>query len=348
VLVTGGAGFIGSHIVDVLIAAGREVVVLDSLWPAVHGGTPQYLNDQASYMWADMRDPEVVAGALRDVDAVCHQAGAVGIERSFADVVTYVSNNDVGTASVLRALHAANWHGPLVLASSMVVYGEGAYLCSVHGAVRPGPRRSEDLRAGRFEACCPRCGHELAPFPVDESAPLDPRSIYAATKVHQEHLFAVFGRAHGVAVSALRYHNVYGPRMARNTSYAGVASIFGDALRKGRSPDVFEDGGQLRDFIHVRDVAEANLAALDSGFDGPVNVATGIPKSVFDMAAAMAAEIDPAITPRVTGRFRAADVRHVFASPARAATVLGWCARIPFADGMRELAAEAPTVSALP
>lgn len=338
VLVTGGAGFIGSHIVDALIEGGREVLVLDSVLPSVHESAPGYLNNEALYVWGDLRDPAIIARVLRGADAVCHQAGAVGIERSFADVVTYVSNNDVGSAELLRALHAARWRGPLVLASSMVVYGEGAYRCRVHASVRPAPRSEDRLRAGRFETCCPECAAELIPFPVDESAPLEPSSIYAATKVHQEHLFAAFARAHELPVARLRYHNVYGPRMPRDTSYAGVASIFRDALRNGRRPEVFEDGGQLRDFIHVSDVAEANLAALDSAFDGALNVATGIPRSVLDMAVAMAEAIDPALTPRVTSTYRPTDVRHVFASPERAESVLGWRARIGFAAGMRELA----------
>jgi dTDP-L-rhamnose 4-epimerase len=172
VLVTGGAGFIGSHIVDALIDSGREVVVLDSLLPSVHESVPSYLNDKAIYVWADLREPGTLDGLLEDVEAVVHQAGVVGLERSFAEVVTYVSNNDVGTAQLLRALHAANWRGPLILASSMVVYGEGSYSCEQHGFVRPNPRTADRLKAGQFEACCPRCGRDLIPSAVQRSVEL--------------------------------------------------------------------------------------------------------------------------------------------------------------------------------
>ena len=338
VLVTGGAGFIGSHVVDALIEAGREVVVLDSLSRGVHEATPDYLNDEASYVWGDLRDPRAIDAALLGVEAVCHQAGMVGLEHSFADVVAYVSNNDLGSAELLARLHVARWSGPLVLASSMVVYGEGAYACSEHGAVHPGPRIAERLMAGGFEACCPACDREVSPLPVHETAPLDPRSIYAATKVHQEHLFTAFGRSHDVPIARLRYHNVYGPRMPSSSSYAGVASIFRNALNERRAPSVFEDGGQLRDFVHVRDVAAANLRAIEMAPDGEFNIASGTPRSVLDMATAMSNEIDPTLPPRVTGQFREGDVRHVFASPRRAQRVLGWTAQVDFTEGMTEFA----------
>jgi dTDP-L-rhamnose 4-epimerase len=192
--------------------------------------------------------------------------------------------------------------------------------------------------AASFEACCPACDSEVTPLPVHETALLDPRSIYAATKVHQEHLFTAFGRSHDLPVARLRYHNVYGPRMPSSSSYAGVASIFKNALNEGRAPAVFEDGGQLRDFVHVRDVAAANLRAIESASDGAFNIASGTPKSVLDMATAMSKEIDPTLPPRVTGAFREGDVRHVFASPRRAEQILGWTARVSFTEGMTEFA----------
>jgi dTDP-L-rhamnose 4-epimerase len=338
VLVTGGAGFIGSHIVDALVDAEREVVVVDSLLGRSHHHVPAYLNSEAEYLWGDLRDATVMGDAIRGVDAVCHQAGVVGLEDSFAGVVAYVSNNDLGSAQLLSALHSAQWSGPLILASSMVVYGEGAYMCNVHGPARPRPRLEERLASGCFDVACPVCEGDLTPIPVDEGMPLDPRSIYAATKVHQEHLFAAFGRTHDVSVAKLRYHNVYGPRMPLKSSYAGVASIFRRALMDGQRPEVFEDGGQLRDFVHVRDVAAANLAAIEMAADGEFNIATGTPRSILDMALAMAGRIDPALSPRVTGAFRRGDVRHVFASPLRAQQTLGWRAQVDFDEGMRELA----------
>ncbi len=220
----------------------------------------------------------------------------------------------------------------------MVVYGEGRYRCPEHGIVRPPPRTAADLDAGRFEPPCPQCGRDVEPEAVPEDAPLDPRNVYAATKVAQEHLCAAYARETGNPVTALRYHNVYGPRMPRDTPYAGVASIFRSALAAGRAPRVFEDGGQRRDFVHVRDVAAANVRALEAGIEGAFNVASGTPRTVGDMAAALARAVDPSLAPEVTGEWRAGDVRHVFASPKRAATILGFRAQEDFEAGMREFA----------
>jgi dTDP-L-rhamnose 4-epimerase len=257
------------------------------------------------------------------------------------DIADYARHNDLGTAVLLRELAAAGFDGRLVLASSMVVYGEGGYRCAQHGSVAPAPRVIEELRAGRFGPRCPDCGLELEPIAVDESAPLDPRSVYAATKVHQEHLGFAFARETGVPVTALRYHNVYGPRMPRDTPYAGVAAIFASAIAAGDQPRVFEDGRQLRDFVHVRDVARANLLALsaDRPLTGALNVASGRPRSVGEMAGALADASGPtAPRPLTTGEFRRGDVRHVFASVDRAQRLLGFHAREGFEAGMAEFA----------
>ncbi len=325
VLVTGGAGFVGSHIVDALHAAGHDVRVLD-----VRTG-------------ADMRDADAVERALDGVDHVCHQAGMVGLGVDFLDVADYVSHNDLGTAVLLRALARRPFRGRLVLASSMVVYGEGHYRCATHGPVRPQPRRAADLDAGRFEPRCPRCGAQLAPQAISEDAPADPRNVYAATKLHQEHLAFAYARETGAPVTALRYHNVYGPRMPRDTPYAGVAAIFAGALAAGRAPRVFEDGRQLRDFVHVRDVARANLAALlaPEPARGAYNVCSGTPRGVAEMAHALrAAHGDGAPAVEVTGEYRLGDVRHVFASAALAAAELGFAAQEDFAGAVAELADE--------
>ncbi|NUP34937.1 MAG: NAD-dependent epimerase/dehydratase family protein [Streptomycetaceae bacterium] len=341
VLVTGGAGFIGSHVCEALLAAGHEVRVLDALLPAVHRGRPAVPGD-VEFREGDVRDAEAVAAALRGVDAVSHQAAMVGLGLDLDDAPDYVGCNDLGTAVLLAAMARAGVDR-LVLAGSMVVYGEGRYTCGEHGAVVPGPRPAADLSAGRFEPRCPRCGAELAPGQVGEDAAPDPRNVYAATKLAQEHLAAAWARTVGGTATSLRYHNVYGPRMPRDTPYSGVASIFRSALAAGVAPRVFEDGGQRRDFIHVSDIAAANVAALTrDGGDGAgfraYNAGTGRPRTVGQMAAALA-DAYGGPDPVVTGQFRLGDVRHITASPTRLETELGWRPRVAFEDGMREFAA---------
>jgi dTDP-L-rhamnose 4-epimerase len=261
VLVTGAAGFIGSHIAETMRAAGHEVRGLDSLTPAVHNGRPDHVSGEL--VVGDVRDPAAVDEALAGVDAVCHQAALVGLGVDLSDLPAYADVNVTGTAVLLEAMGR---HGipRLVFASSMVVYGEGAYDCAAHGRVRPSPRNPGDLAAGRFEPRCPHCAQPLTTTTVGEDAPLDPRNAYAASKVAQEHLAASWARLTGGAAAGLRYHNVYGPRMPRDTPYSGVAAIFRSCLENGVPPRVFEDGGQRRDFVHVRDVARANLLALEA------------------------------------------------------------------------------------
>lgn len=349
VLVTGGAGFIGSHVVEQLVSAGHDIVVIDNAHPAAHSTTPEPTAD-ADYRWHDLADPDAVAAACRDVDAVCHQASMVGLGVDFGDVVDYVRANDLATATLLRALHDNGFRGRLVLASSMVVYGEGVYECAAHGLVRPGDRDERRLARGMWDPPCPACGSPLHPVAVPEAAAPDPRNVYAATKLHQEHLCTLFGREHSVPVTALRYHNVYGPRMPRDTPYAGIASIFRSALEAGRAPNVFEDGRQLRDFVHVRDVARANRMALEAGtpYHGSLNIASGTPRPVIALAEELCRNVgDGMLAPRVVSRFRPGDVRHVFASTDAAADHLGFRAEVDFADGIAEFA-RAPMRTAEP
>jgi dTDP-L-rhamnose 4-epimerase len=345
VLVTGGAGFVGSHVVDLLLEIGARVRVLDLLDPAVHCDLPDYLDPGADVIQGDVCDPEVVAGAVQGVDAVCHQAAKVGLGVDFGDVTQYVRSNDAGTAVLLEALWRRSFRGRLVLASSMVVYGEGVARCPRHGLVAVPARAADDLAAGRWEPRCPeaRCAASLAWVPVGEDTAVDPRNVYAATKVHQEHLCAQWGRESGATVVALRYHNVYGPRMPFDTPYAGVASIFSSALAAGRSPAVFEDGGQTRDFIHVTDVARANVMALTAPVAaGAYNIASGVAHTVADMAAALADALGPgAPRPRVTGQWRLGDVRHIVASAAKARERFGFEAEVGFEEGMTSFARSA-------
>jgi dTDP-L-rhamnose 4-epimerase len=339
ILVVGGAGFIGSHVVDDLVAAGRAVRVLDCLHPLAHAGEPEYLNPDAEYVWADVRDRDAVRRALDGVEAVSHQGAMVGVGVDLADMPAYVSHNCLGTAVLLAALHERRFTGRIVLAGSMVVYGEGRYRCPRDGVVEAPARPVERLARGEFEPICPRCGGPLGPEPVPESAPLHPRNVYAATKVHQEHLWSAYARESGAAAISLRYHNVYGPRMPRDTPYAGVASIFRSALEGGRPPSVFEDGGQLRDFVSVHDVCAVNRLALDAPAElgGAFNVASGRPRTVGELARGLAEAMEgPA--PRITGEFRLGDVRHVFASIERARRELGFEPRIDLAVGLREFA----------
>ncbi|NUO42644.1 MAG: NAD-dependent epimerase/dehydratase family protein [Streptomyces sp.] len=324
VLVTGGAGFIGSQVVEALGGRGHEVVVYD------------VRVDPRD----DVRDAEAVRRALRGVDAVCHQAAMVGLGNGVADAAEYVAHNDLGTAVLVAAMAEAGVRR-LVLAGSMVVYGEGRYACARDGVVRPGPRAVEDLDAGRFEPVCPVCGAELSPGLIGEDAPVDPRNVYATTKLAQEHLAAAWARSTGGSAVALRYHNVYGPGMPRDTPYAGVASFFRSALARGEAPRVFEDGRQRRDFVHVRDVAAANVAALEAGSGAGAllayNVGSGEPHTVGEMARALAdAYGGPA--PVVTGEYRLGDVRHITADSARLRAEWGWKAEVGFADGMTEFA----------
>ncbi|AZM46892.1 NAD-dependent dehydratase [Streptomyces sp. WAC 06738] len=338
VLVTGGAGFIGSHVVSALAERGHETVVLD----VRDEGPPGRTCD--AYHRGDVRDRDAVAAALAGVDAVCHQAAMVGLTEDFADAPAYVGVNDLGTAVLLAAMADAGVRR-LVLAGSMVVYGEGRYDCAAHGPVRPRPRAAADLAGGRFEPRCPRCGAELAPGLVAEDAPVDPRSVYAATKLAQEHVAGVWARVTGARAVSLRYHNVYGPGMPRDTPYAGVASFFRSALARGEAPRVYEDGAQRRDFVHVRDVAEANVRALEAVYgDGAAagmltayNAGSGDVHTVGELATALAAAYGgPA--PRVTGEYRLGDVRHITADSARLRAELGWRPAVGFAEGVTEFA----------
>lgn len=339
VLVTGGAGFIGSHVCEALLAAGVEVRVLDALlpqaWPPEARPEPDPRTELAR---GDVRDADTVRRCLDGVDAVCHQAAMVGLGTDLSDLPGYAGINDLGTAVLLAQMAAAGVHR-LVLASSMVIYGEGRWICPADGQVRPRGRRVEDLRAGRFDPRCPRCRRSLESGLVAETAPLDPRSVYAATKVAQEHLASAWQHVTGGSVVALRYHNVYGPRMPRDTPYAGVAAIFRSSLAAGEPPRVFEDGQQRRDFVQVGDVARANVLALrrsEPGF-AAVNVCSGQPRTVGEMASTLAAARGGP-DPVVTGEYRAGDVRHVVACPRYAEELLGFRAEVAFEDGIAEFA----------
>jgi len=339
VLLTGAAGFIGTAITRALTDAGDEVVPVDLMLPQAHGAT----DPPEGTHRLDVRAAAEWVGLLRSVDVVCHQAAVVGAGVTVADLPAYAGHNDLGTAALLAAMHEAGLDR-LVLASSMVVYGEGRYRCPDHGDQPALPRDLAALEAGDFEVACPVCGGPLQWALVDETARLDPRSSYAASKVAQEHYAAAWVRQAPASTVALRYHNVYGPGMPRDTPYSGVAAIFRSSLERGEAPRVFEDGGQVRDFVHVADVAAANIAALRSVVDGPVgrfdayNVCSGEPVSILGVARALAVATGSDLEPVVTGDFRTGDVRHVVASPQRAGADLGFTARIGPDEGLAEFA----------
>lgn len=335
VLLTGAAGFIGSRVAVALTAAGHEVIGLDILLTAAHGLNAE-LPEGCSHV--DVRDSVGLAPLLRGVDVVCHQAAVVGAGVNASDAPDYGSHNDYGTAVLLAEMFAAGCH-KLVLASSMVVYGQGRYRCSTHGPVDPQPRSTADLDAGIFEHRCPIDNAELQWQLVDEDQPLRPRSLYAASKTAQEHYALAWAESTQSSVIALRYHNVYGPGMPRDTPYSGVAAIFRSALEARQSPRVYEDGGQMRDFIHVDDVAAANVTAVQAELGGfeAFNVCSGWPISINQVAQQLCAASGGG-APVVTGQYRSGDVRHIVADPSRAAAKLGFRAATDPTDGLSEFA----------
>ncbi|AHH19762.1 NAD dependent epimerase/dehydratase family protein [Nocardia nova SH22a] len=335
ILLTGAAGFIGSHVWRSLTGAGHEVVAVDAMLASAHGArTPP----PAGAHRVDVRDQDALERLLPGIDVVCHQAAVVGAGVTVQDAPAYASHNDLGTAVLLAAMERAGCRR-LVLASSMVVYGEGCYRTADSVAVTPLARRRADLERGVFDHRHPDTGAPLQWAPVREDAALDPRSLYAASKLAQENYAAAWATATGSTVTALRYHNVYGPEMPRDTPYSGVAAIFRSALEAGTAPRVFEDGAQMRDFVHVSDVAAANVRAVEHPLDGftALNVASGRPISIGEVAGILARACDGP-EPVVTGEFRPGDVRHIVAGADRARELLGFTAAIDPTRGLTAFA----------
>jgi dTDP-L-rhamnose 4-epimerase len=339
VLLTGSSGFIGAQIDEQLSKRGDEVVRVDALIPEAHGAH-RYADEGLHVV--DVRDAARWGDLLDGVDVVCHQAAMVGAGVTVADLPLYAGHNDLGTAALLAAMHERGVDA-LVLASSMVVYGEGRYACPDHGEQQPPARSRSALDAGDFENHCALCDRPLTWELVPEDARLDPRSSYAASKLAQEHYTLAWARQAGTRAIGLRYHNVYGPGMPRDTPYSGVAAIFRSSLEAGRAPQVFEDGGQMRDFVHVHDVARANVLSIDAVRERPAeswttyNVASGTPVPILRVAAVLA-ETSGGPAPEVTGDYRPGDVRHVVASPERASAELGFTAAIAPDQGIADFA----------
>ena len=342
ILVTGGAGFIGSHLVDALVGRGHRVRVLDALVPQVHPGgeKPAHLNPEAEFLHGDVEDEAALARALEGVEAVFHKAAEVGVGQSMYEMRRYVRANTLATSALLEQVVARRDRiRTLVVASSMSIYGEGAYACPAHGSVAPPPRPAAQLAGRRWEVECPACGSELRPVGTGEEKPLAPASVYAVTKQDQEQLCLVAGRAYGIPVVALRYFNVYGTRQALSNPYTGVCAIFSARLLHGRPPVLFEDGRQTRDFVHVGDVVRANLLALErDGADyAAVNVGTGRATSVGEVARLLAEGLGRGPEAEIVGKYREGDVRHCFADIRRARRLLGYEPRVTLEEGVPEL-----------
>ena len=344
VLITGGAGFIGSHLCDRLLAGGYRVRVLDALLAQVHPHQrPEYLDPAVELQKGDVRDAAAVRAALEGVGVLVHFAAAVGVGQSMYEIGHYCSINVMGTASVLEVLVKDRPRlRRILVASSMSIYGEGRYQCPGCGPVDPLPRPAAQLAAGDWSMRCPSCGSAVTAIPTPESKPLSPRSVYATNKRDQEELVLTVARSLGLSAIALRFFNAYGPRQALSNPYTGVAAIFANALLSGRRPLIFEDGRQIRDFIHVSDVVEACALALqkDEVADEALNVGTGKPTSLLQLLDLLRAEVPGAaeIEPEILGRFREGDIRACFADVSRARALLGFEPRISISDGARELA----------
>ena len=341
VLVTGGAGFIGSHLVDALLRRGDSVRIYDNLTPQVHpAGLPDYLARDVEFIRGDIRDPDRLCDAVRNVDIIVHLAAAVGVGQSMYEIAHYIGANTQGTANLLQALLDTKIKiEKLIVASSMSIYGEGRYWCAACGVVAPPVRSLRQLLRKEWDTLCPHCGLKLAPIPTDESKPLQCSSMYALSKKDQEEMALLFGRTYGLPVVAMRYFNIYGPRQALSNPYTGVAAIFASRLLNRRVPMVFEDGRQMRDFVSVHDVVQASLLAIErKQADGmALNVGSGEPVTIEQVARVLAAALDTAIPAELTGKYRAGDIRHCFADISAAERVLGYKPKVGFAEGIREL-----------
>src|SRR5687767_7191057 len=348
VLVTGGAGYIGSHLVDGLIAGGYEVVVLDSLVPQVHrsGTWPSYVNPRARYVQGDVRDRAAFQPLVQEADAVVHFAAAVSVGQSMYQIDRYVDVNTRGTALLLDILVNEKHHvQKMLVASSIGVYGEGAYTCATHGRVAPPIRPESQLAARDWEQRCPACGEHAAPVPTPENKALYRDNIYSMTKYHQEEMVLLIGKTYGIPAVAPRFFNVYGPRQSLSNPYAGVAAIWLSRLLNGKQPVVFEDGGQLRDFVSIHDVVDCLMLMMERpGADYlPVNVGSGETVTILDIARTLNRIRGTSIEPDVTQAGRKFDIRHNTADITRAKTLLGFEPKVPLEEGFRELVEWAKT-----
>jgi len=340
ILITGGAGFIGSHLADLLIEKGYRVRILDNLHPQVHSGFPSYLNKEVEFIKGDVREREILEKAIEGVEGIFHFAARVGVGQSMYEVKDYVEVNVGGTASLLDILvNKKHKVKKLIVASSMSIYGEGAYNCKNCGTVYPRERKGEDLKRRIWEPRCPHCGEETSPLPTSEEKPLYPSSIYAQTKREQEEMCLLIGKTYGIPTVALRFFNVFGSRQALSNPYTGVVAIFASRILNGKPPVIYEDGQQLRDFIHVKDIARASLLALErEEADYEVfNVGTGRPVQIKEISRILQKLLDKETGEEVTFRYRKGDIRTCYADVTKIKKKLGFEPEYSLEEGMKEL-----------
>jgi len=342
ILVTGGAGFIGSHLVDALVARDHKVRILDSIVEQVHGGVvPEHLNKDAEFIRADVCDAAAVAAALDGIDVVYHEAAEVGVGQSMYEIVRYVKANDLGTAVLLEEMiKRPSQFKKLIVASSMSIYGEGAYKCETcNTTINPFLRSNDQLAAHDWEFKCESCGELLTPVGTTEAKPLFPTSVYAVTKQDQEQYCLAVGRAYQIPTVAFRYFNVYGTRQALSNPYTGVCAIFSSRLMNDQAPTIFEDGEQSRDFVNVSDIVQANLLAIgtNGGDYHSFNIGTGRATSIRQIAELLAKGLGKDIAPEIVGKYREGDIRHCVADISKARQLLGYEPKVTLEAGLAEL-----------
>jgi dTDP-L-rhamnose 4-epimerase len=348
ILVTGGAGFVGSHLTDRLVTDGHAVRMYDNLEPQVHNGKiPDYLNRDAEFVQADICDEERLDKALDGIDVVFHKAAMVGVGQSMYQPLKYTRVNTLGGATLLDLI--VNKHRDhvrkVVVAASMSEYGEGMYECADHGPIKPELRTEEQLAKHSWELPCPHCGKALAPLPTPEDTPLACNSIYALNKRDHEDYFLTIGKTFGIPTVALRYFNIYGTRQSLSNPYTGVAAIFISRLKANRNPVIFEDGYQSRDFVSVHDIVEANLAVMDdSKADYEIfNVGSGESITIKDLAELIISTYGSSANVEITNQYRKGDIRHCFGDLTKIAKQIGWKPRVDRTEGLRELIAWSET-----
>jgi len=343
ILVTGGAGFIGSHTVDLLVEKGHEVTILDNLEPQVHvNKKPDYINQKAKLIIGDVTNKDTWLNVLKNVDAIVHLAAMVGVGQSMYQPVRYLNANTIGTAKLYEALldkpELRKRIQKIIVASSMSIYGEGAYECKNCGTVYPGLRLKKQLEEKGWEIHCPKCGECVKPIPTNEDKPALNLSTYALSKYDQEKISLNYGFALNIPTVALRYFNVFGPRQSLNNPYTGVCAIFSSRIKNNNSPIIYEDGKQIRDFIYVEDVARANLLCLEKINDiDSFNVCSGSPTSILKIAEILIELHDSNVEPKITEGFRAGDVRHIFGDLSKMKKKLGFVAKTPLRKGFEKL-----------